>query len=126
MSAADPTPTWVRRGADRANESAAFREAARWFSAGLELAVGERVYRLRVERGRVVEVAAGPDPAGGLVRVVGEPAAWDELRAGRTDVYQGIWRDQFALEGDVVATLQNLLPIYWLFEAFRSTGEADG
>jgi hypothetical protein len=71
----------IEAAARAANDDPEFRIAARFWSANLRLASGERSWLVRLRDGRIAEVAAAPSGAAAGAGIAAPAAVWREILA---------------------------------------------
>lgn len=117
----------------KANADSEFQLASRLWSTTLRLDVGEQLYVMRVDDGRISEFAScAPDKLAGInwaVKIFATPEEWNEfLRPVPRPFYQdltgAVMRHGFRLDGDLVAFNAYYAAMRRLFDIMREANAA--
>lgn len=116
---------WLDRYRSELDSDEAWRTAARYFPARIELRHDGGSLALDTRDGRLVSLTAGPHPLGADIILSAPDREWARLAAGETDWFEASspGTGELAIEGDVVGAIRNVKAMWLLLKAM---GRVDG
>lgn len=116
--------TWWEAVRAELNADAQWTEAAKYFSARIELRGDRASWTVDTRDGHAVSVRRGTHPQGADITVVAPDAEWRRVIDGRTDWFEGTspGLGRITVEGDGIAAMRNVKAMWRLLGALSTAG----
>ncbi len=128
-----PGAAWLARYRERVNADPELRVIGDWFTTSFALTFGEARHALKVEKGCIVEMVAGPRlDVRTLFGFRAPVAVWRKFLQPDPpplfhDFFAMLMRvPEFVLEGDALVAMQNARALHRMMNLMRETGAPDG